>query len=341
MVGGYTPGGYYFEWGDGGAIAIAGEKVYVSMPNGHRIVVFDSVPTRADQVPDFSIGSPDIYINPLAENYFVGNPAVASDGEHLFVVSDFDKKMCVWKSLPDESGVKPDIVYSFDFPPCDIVLHNGPLAIIGEQTICIWNEAPLNGELPDLHFSGGIGAVSFQDLKGVALDNQYFYLADQSANKIYVWEGIPAKNTNPKFSIDTEMPTRLSSDGTYLVVAATEAAWGEAIKFYKIDELSSSAQPTLLTGLIVTVPQAALAFGGHLFIADSGFNRVLVWNYVSDAAVGNPPEIVLGEENFDDHIPEIGADKLFSPGTLSFDGSYLWVGEFKFSNRLVRFPISD
>jgi len=333
--------GYYFEWGDGGGIAIAEGRIYMSMPNGHKIVVFNSTPTTADQLPDFCIGAPDIYTDPLAENYFVGNPIIASDGKHLFAVSDFDAKMCVWKNLPDESGAKPDIVYSFDFPPCDIALHNGTLAIIGEQSTCIWNETPLNGELPDLHFSGGIGTVSFQDLKGVALDNQYFYLADKSANKIYVWEGIPGKDTDPKFSIDTEMPTRLSSDGTYLVVAATEAAWGEAIKFYKIDELSSSAQPTLLTGLIVTVPQAALAAGGHLFIADSGFNRVLVWNYISDAVAGSPPEIVLGEEDFDDHIPEIGVDKLFSPGTLSFDGSFLWVGEFKFSNRVLRFSVSE
>jgi hypothetical protein len=37
--------------------------------------------------------------------------------------------------------------------------------------------------------------------------------------------------------------------------------------------------------------------------------------------------------------PETGRSTLFWPGAPVFDGSYLWLGEFKFSNRLLRFSI--
>ncbi|HIG92672.1 TPA: hypothetical protein HA234_00565, partial [Candidatus Woesearchaeota archaeon] len=87
------------------------------------------------------------------------------------------------------------------------------------------------------------------------------------------------------------------------------------------------------------LPQAVLASAGHLFIADTGFHRVLVWNSLDEAVAGKNPDIVLGEENLEDVIPEIGRDKLFWPAGLAFDGSYLWVGEFKFSGRILRFSV--
>ena len=331
--------GYYFDDGDGSGVAVTPSgKIFISLSNGNKIVVFNELPTSATQCPDYAIGASDIDTNTLVTNYFITNPVPASDGESLFVSSDFDRKLYVWKYLPDESGAKPDIVYNLPFAPWDNVLFENTLILAGGEMVYIWETLPCAGELPDRRFEGSIGNVSLQ-IHGVALDSQYFYLADKNANKIYVWEGIPDNDTNPKFSIDTEMPTRLSSDGNYLVVAATEAAFDERIKFYKIDELSSSAEPTLLTGINVNLPQAALAIGGHLFIGDTGFNRVLVWGEISDAVTGSFPDLVLGEEDFDDHIPELGVNKLFWPAALFFDGSYLWMGEFKFSIRLARFSV--
>jgi hypothetical protein len=137
------------------------------------------------------------------------------------------------------------------------------------------------------------------------------------------------------------VPTCLTSDGTYLVVACTEAEnSNRRIRFYRIDQLSSTAQPTFLTGINVNLPQAVLAVNGRLFVGDTAFNRVLIWNSISDAVAGQTPNVVLGAEDFNDTLAETGRDKLFMPAALSFDGSYLWVGEFKFSGRLLRFSPS-
>jgi len=78
--------------------------------------------------------------------------------------------------------------------------------------------------------------------------------------------------------------------------------------------------------------------GEHLFVGDTCFNRVFIW---SEIPISNEasPDIVLGQENFVDTFPHTTRDGLFWPAVLSFDGNYLWVGEFKFSNRLVRFAV--
>jgi hypothetical protein len=336
---GVKPPGQNTTWiwpGDYGGVAIAGGRVYVCTGNGNKIVAFNSMPTT-DRDPDFVVGAPDLYTNTLEANHFITNPVPATDGRSLFISSDFDRTLHVWRDLPDESGAWADVVYTLPVGPWDNEIFNNTLILAGQDTVYVWRTLPLNGELPDLVYSKKIGSASFNDLRGVALDSRYFYLADRGAGKIYVWEGLPNNDTNPRFAISTTGPTRLSSDGTYLVVAATEAPFNERIKLYRISELSSNPTPILLTGININLPGGALVTGGHLFVADTVNSRVLIWNSISDMVAGRPPDVVLGEENFDDTNPAIGKDKLFWPAGLAFDGKYLWVGEFKFSGRVLRF----
>lgn len=57
--------GYGFFGGDASGVAIAGDKVYISLYNDNKIVGYNSIPTITDQKPDFAIGSPDIETNTL------------------------------------------------------------------------------------------------------------------------------------------------------------------------------------------------------------------------------------------------------------------------------------
>lgn len=83
----------------------------------------------------------------------------------------------------------------------------------------------------------------------------------------------------------------------------------------------------------------AIVYDGILFIADTDFNIVLVWKDIDDATAGKRVDVILGEKNLKDVKPEIGKDKLFWPAGMAFDGRFLWVGEFKFSGRLLRFSV--
>ena len=337
-----------FSGGDGSDVAVAGTRIFLSLYNPNKVVVFNSIPTSADASPDFVIGAPSLSVNTLGANYFFTNPEPVTDGRSLFVASDFDGKLYVYRNLPDQSNAYPDVVYNFadvGFAPWDVSLYNGTLALAGKRDVYIWDEPPLNGQPPDVHFSGHIGSATFQDLKGVALDSEHFYLADGAAGKIYVWNGIPSNaSVNPAFVLSINGPIRLSSDGKYLVVAATLSNEpGGSVKIYDLSNLTADSQPVILWGQF-NLPGHAIVAQGHLFVADTGFNRVQIWNNITSAIGGAGPDVVLGCTG-DTHTcgndPEIGRDRLFWPGAVAFDGSYLWVGEFKFSGRLVRFGVGS
>jgi len=326
--------GYDFwstQGGDGSGIAYANGKLYISLCNGNKVVGYNSLPTEPDQKPDFVIGAPDIYTNTLETEFIISNPMPATNGESLFVSSDFDKKLYVWKELPDEEGARPDFVYSNLEEMWDNALNGNVLVLAGKQIVYIWKTLPLNEEMPDLILRNKIGSVSFKSLKGVAIDDRYFYLADEEANKIYVWEGIPDENSEPSFSIDIEGPLRLSSNGKYLAALSGPE---NTVFVFEVDKLPDVTHHVLQK--VFNLPQGVFIYENSLFVADTNNNIVHIWNNIEDAIDGKTADIILGEKSL---IPQIGKDKLFWPAGLAFDGSYLWVGEFKFSERLLRFSV--
>ena len=58
------------------------------------------------------------------------------------------------------------------------------------------------------------------------------------------------------------------------------------------------------------------------------------------ASEAEPPDVVLGALSIDDRHPEICGERLCWPGAVAFDCNYLWVAEFKFGNRVLRFSPS-
>lgn len=335
--------GYRFAGGDGASVAIAGSTVYLSLYNGNRVVAYNSVPTDAEQKPDFAIGSPNIYTNTLDTHYLITNGCPATDGKSLFVSSDFDRRLYVWKQIPDESGAYPDLVYRFPQEPWDIALWEKTLALAGKDLVVVWKDLPLAGQPPDVIFTGHLGGVSFKQLTGVALDAKYLYLADHEANKVYVCSGIPSPDTPPLFSLDVDGPWRLCSDGTYLVVTSI---FNHRVEIYRVAGLSGDSKPIATIGgprhqnrlVSFNLPQNAIVARGSLFVADTGNHRVFIWKDVSEAIAGKLPDVELGKGG-PDVPPWPTKDGFFNPAGLAFDGSYLWVGEFKFSFRLLRFSV--
>jgi hypothetical protein len=328
--------GYRFPGGDGAAVAIAGNKVYVSLYNGNKVVVYNELPRDPSKAPDYAIGSPDIHTNTLDTHYVVTNGVPATDGKSLFVSSDFDQKLYVWNHLPDQSGAHPDIVYSLPAAPWDNELFGNTLVLAGKDTVFVWDGLPIDGRLPDRVFMGGIGGVHFSDLRGVALDATYLYLADAEQNNVFVWKGIPQEQDPPVFSIGVQAPLRLSSDGKYLVVVLAD----HKILLYEVAKLSADARPAVVLGGpgVFNLPQTAIAAKGALFVADTGFHRVFIWKDIGTAVAKKPADVVLGRGG--PGVPPLPKkDSFFNPSGMAFDGSYLWLAEQKFSFRILRFSV--
>ncbi len=343
-------GGYDFRGGDFGSLVVVGNRVYITTM-ANTLIAYDSIPTSTTQQPDFVIGSTDIYSDSREENFILGNPVPASNGTNLFVTSEFDNKLYVWANLPDDSGAVPDVVYHFCrfrteeaklrhmcqglVHPWDNALHDTTFALAARDRLLIWTDLPLTGNLPDYSYEGAVGNIPLLDLTGVAIDDRYFYLADEPADTVYVWEGIPDGSSGPVATLSVDRPRRLSSDGTYLAVTDT---FGHSVKIFTVDQIATTGSFTTVGGTgVFNLPQGATLSGGHLFVANTGFNQVAVWENVGDALSGNPADVILGASDRTDTRAEIGRNQLYMPAAISFDGSYLWVGEFKFSDRLIRY----
>lgn len=283
---GYDFGG--MQAGDGSSVTMVGNKLYISLSNGNKIVGFKNIPTRQDQKPDFVVGSPDININTLLTNYFLTNPRVATDGKSFIAGSTFGGlRLYIWKQIPDEDGAKPDFIYDLNFPPNYVGIINGKLVVAGDQITAIWNKVPLDGEKPDQITQGEVNPGTFTgDGEYIALKRGQFEVA------VYRKSDTGLKN-----------PLKVFGKG------------------------------------FVNLPEDALVSFGKLFISDTVTHRVLIWNKIEDAIAGKNPEVVLGQDSFEGNEPRASKFGLFRPAALVFDGSYLWVGERKFSNRILRFSV--
>ena len=335
---------------------MVGERVYITT-NGSTLVVYDSIPTSATQKPDFLIGASDIFADGNEENFIINNPVPASNGTSLFVTSDKDTSLFVWRNLPDKSGAAPDVIYLLcgyrndearQRSMCqgrvsvwDNTVHGDTFAAVGRDRLLIWTDLPLDGNLPAYDFTGSVGGVTFSDLTGVAMDDNYFYLADAGANAVYVWAGVPDGTTDPLVTLQVNEPSRLSSDGTWLAVNSTTE---HEVMLYEVDQVTTpgyspfdGGAPSPGVKRDFYLSDGATVSHGHLFIAHIERSQIWVWEDVVDAIEDRPPDVILGASGVSDTQAEISRNQMYMPAVASFDGSYLWVGERKFSGRLIRF----
>lgn len=333
----------FYSNGDGPDVVMADGRMYVCNYNGNNVQVFNTVPT-SNRDPDFALGSPSIDHNTLSDLHYIQNPVVASDGRVLLASSDFDRTVWIWKTADPTMGQAADVRISLqgrDIFPWDNALHGGRLVLAGKNRVAVWDALPLNGEAPSYTISNHLGSFEFRELKGVALDSMYFYLADADG-RIGMWRGLPRSADAEPFLVfraPASPLNHLHSDGTWLCAAAHTGA--TAVYVHRVADLA--AQRTIPYRTITRTAQlplnlasGAITFGGSLAVANTSGNAVYLWKNIDD--VPDPSRaVVLGQSSVSETEPGIGDDRLFMPASLCMLGNDLWVGELKFSSRILRF----
>jgi len=334
--------------GDGVDVAFAAGRLYVNNYNGNNVLVYDGVPSSPSARPAFALGSPSPEHNTLRDIHYLQNPVVATDGRMLIASSDFDQEVWVWRSLPRQSGAAPDARISLKphaVAPSDNALHGGRFVAAGKDTIAVWERPPLDGSCPDRVLRPPLGGNAKAEVRGVALDAQFLYAGD-SAGRLHLWRGIPATSSEPPArTLMIEPPlSLLHSDGIHLCVTVQHAR--PRILVYRVADFLGGADVrpvhTVEGGrdLRLNLCAGAIIFDGALAIANTCAHSVLIWPRLEEA--GNPASvIVLGQPSLQSTDPAIGRDRLFMPASLAWDGHGLWVGESKFSSRILRFTPPD
>ncbi len=322
--------------GDGSTIAVADERVYVSDYNTNRILGFNTAPENVNAVPDFVIGAPDVQSNTLRDNYFISNGIPLSLDTGEFLIGDgLNTQVLCWTAPPAKSGQAPDSTLDFRDETVALAKHKETIVIAGKREgIHIWQtQSPCTDKQSDIHFSRSIGSVSLDNLQSVTLDQHFFYVLDQPGT-LHVWDGIPAPNQNPDFSIPLNTVNGiLYSDGEHLSVSGMDTfRFAEVRKFSDNTELQQfqySERPQMTGHGIIK--------DGQVFISDLSQHRILTWGSFDNALSGAKPDAILGATSLEDTDPDKTRTGLFWPLRLDFDGERLWVGEYKFSGRVLSY----
>jgi WD40 repeat protein len=342
--------GFTAEGGDGSSTVYVKERniTYMTLYNGGRIVGYFGKPE--DRIPDFVIGSNDPMVNPLSEKYyFYDNPAPISNGKSLIVLAGYGKAILVWKNIPDESGAIPDIVYKLSFEPVRGTIWDDKLYIIGRGGahggFIVWKmEDLLNGREPEVFEKGSVGGVDIGEGWDIDIDEKYVYLV--ANGKLYIYKQPFNINSKPIKELKIDGVTTIkavSSNGKKLAVLADDR---DEIYIFDINTLLSENPGYIVIREVSGYhihPNDVFIGKDKLFIVDGHHNSVLIWNEISERS-DEPPDAVIGKEGMpskdlkpEDIIPEYTRNGLFWPDAVWYDGSFLWVGEFKFSGRVLRY----
>ena len=118
-----------------------------------------------------------------------------------------------------------------------------------------------------------VNSNSFRGPQGVWIQGNRFFVADTGNNRILIWNSIPARNNQP----------------ADLVLGQPNFNTAPPV-----DQLNLSLPATANTMLS---PTSVTSDGQRLYVADLGFNRVLVWNNLP-IATQQPADVVIGQHDF-------------------------------------------
>jgi len=324
--------GHRWAGGDDGGATVADGKLFVAEYNGNRVSVFDTLPTSPAVKPDWALlaNKPTNY--PLLDEFIIQNPIIDSNGSMLFVSSDFDRSLSIWKNLPGESGSSPDIVMRrFDQAPWDMVVVGKEVYLAGGDRVFGWNDIESAINTGNYSFdlnSKTIGSVTFQGVRGIAYNGTLFAVADAGADTIYVWEGVPTQSQNPAYSLaNLQNLGRIDMNTSHLAIGCYPGGSN-----FKILELSSLSSPSYKTIPGQDCP-SEVSFNDKGFFVP-GDDKIIGWDSIDEALAGNTPTMSFGGKTDKTNIGTKMA------AGIGWDGYHFWVGEYKFSNRLLGFAPS-
>lgn len=273
-------------------ICACGDGIAVADAWNHRVLIWHRVPTASHTPADLVLGQANFSI--AEANRGAPSPTAASlfwpygvhwDGARLWIADTGNRRVLMWNGPPSRSG-----------QPADLVLGQSG-----------FNRRDENG-------GGEPDARSLRWPHALTVWRHRLCIADAGNNRVMVWDQMPAQSNAPcdhlfgqsRFSeVDhnqsrywpdadaLNMPYGLSARGDWLLVADTA---NSRLLGWHIDDCATGASARALSGQpdfgakgdnrwgmpardsLCWPYGIGAAADGRVVIADSGNNRVLLWN---------------------------------------------------------------
>jgi hypothetical protein len=266
-------------------------------------------------------------------------------GSALLVPDTFSGRLLAFSPIPpaenDPTGMpaaswaigEPSLTTCSDstgtlFLPQAPSLDGGRLAVAdsGDNKVFVYATVPSDSGATASRSTVGDGSTgcaptSLSDPRGVFLTPSRLIVADTGHNRVLVYE--PVAHDLSLFVLKLVLG-QLDPSTTGSLCAANDVN-GSGV---------SSSSPNEIT---MNGPKAVWTDGTHLVVADSGNNRLLVWNTFPTAS-GQAADAVVGQASFTTAaIGAAGAKELWDPESIASDGTQLFVADTG-NNRVVVFP---
>jgi hypothetical protein len=292
----------------GACLASSDGPLIVCDTGHHRLLVWTAAP-RADGAPaDLVIGQADFSsegrngkreIGPATFNVPTG---VAAGGGVLAVADAWNNRVLLWHGLPRRSNQPADVVLGqADFCsglanrglgapradtlnwPYGVAVHEGRLYVAdtGNRRVLAWHQLPeTNGRSAD-----GVLDQGMRWPHGIAAADDDLFVADAGLNRVLAWRklafhGVRGEGANMPYGVALHAGRVLVADTANSRLLGFEPAGGPARWLAAQATLSDTGDNRWgVAGRdSLCWPYGVAACGGTLAVADSGNNRVLLWD---------------------------------------------------------------
>jgi hypothetical protein len=334
-----------------GDLAIAGGTLFVADTNNRRVLAFGDYINSATAT--FVLGQVDFVSNGINQfngasnaNSFDYVYGLATNGTKLFVSDSSNNRVLIFNSIPTSNNPTADVV-------------------VGQSSMS--NNSPDQG--------GSVGANTIDGPGNLETDGTKLFIADSSNNRVLIYNTIPTSNNasadvvigqansnsdsaNQGGSVGANTlsgPTAVSFDpvsGKLLIsdcynnrvliynsIPTSDNASANVVVGQANMSGSSSDQGGVTSASGLNCPINARIYENKLFVADSGNNRVLIYNSVptSDNASA---DVVIGQVDMSGNLGNQGAtadgNTLEYPTDMLWDGNHLIIQDDN-NNRMLIF----
>lgn len=319
-----------------------GTRVAVADTGNNRLLLWNQWPTANAKPADLILGQASdtggrengLFASPQSFNNPTGITRV---GDGLAVIDRGFFRVLLWPKLPVSPADQPTMVLGQpDFtssayaggsstPTADGLTQPASVASDGKSLlvvdgfgsrgrILLWRSLPTRPKQPaDVvllkpGFTDEVGTnmprSDAGSLQGAALHAGRIYSVDSSLHRVLIWRSLPTQNNQP----------------ADVVLGQPNLDSGQA------NQGGPASAATL------SAPRGIFVDDGHIYVADTGNHRVLVWN-TNDPTSGQPADAVIGQPSFSE-TQGCMAGRLCTPQTFSASGNRIYVVENQ-NNRIL------
>lgn len=320
-------------------VAYNGTMFAVADAENNRVLVWKSLPLTNNLAADFVVGQPDFTSFTSGKYGLYGYPHGHASATSLRAPSGafFDTNNGLW--VADTGN--------------DRVLYYGPITGNGQAAKVVLGQTNFDLNSQSIYKLNTTASSLFAPAS-VSSDGQRLIVADNYQNRVLIWKSIPTSNGQ---AADVVVGQKDFISNFSNTLSATVDAKGVTVVHSDLcaSNGSDTATETGVTLLLypsmcagtISAPMSAISDGTRLFIADSGNDRVLVYNQIPTSN-GAAADVILGQQSAvadnssDSNLPAgiSSADSFKSPNSLATDGTNLYVAD-TFNRRVAVYTPGD